>query len=66
MDGRSKYARMKKMIEALDIKEIHIDKLKLLIAMEIGSGEKTISDTLHQLDTFGFIKEFKPFWFKIK
>jgi len=65
MDGRTKFSRVKRLIDSLEDREYHLDEIKKLIMMEIGSQPKTIADTLNLMTNFQMIKEIRPFIFKI-
>jgi len=65
MDGRTKFSRVKRLIDSLEDREYHLDEIKKLIMMEIGSQPKTITDTLNLMTNFHMIKEIRPFIFKI-
>ncbi len=66
MDGRTKFSRVKKLIDSLEKRKLyHMNEIKKLIMMEIGSQEKTISETLKLMTDFQMIKEIRPFIFKI-
>ena len=66
MDGRLKYSRIQKLVISLDDKkDYHLDELKLLIRMHIATSEPAVVETVHQLVSFGFMKEVGPFKFRV-
>lgn len=65
MDGRTKYSRIVKLINSIEEEVLHLDKLRRIIMMEIGSSPKLVTETLHLMTDFGLIKEIDDFQFQI-
>ena len=57
MDGRTNFARLKKMLEDKAGKIFNLDELKMLIAMNIGSTPSTIDNALRTMGMTGLIKD---------
>lgn len=65
MDQRTKYAKIVRVINSISEDVLHLDKLKRIIQMEIGSAQKIVTETLYLMTDFGLIKEIEPFKFQI-
>lgn len=67
MDGRTVYSKVLKMIDENELrgKTIHLDKLKTLIRMYIGSQEKSVISTLKVMNDLMMMTETEPFQYHI-
>ena len=65
MDNRTVFAKVKKMIEELDQKEITLFELENLIMLNIGSAPSTISTALKTLSVSGLLKDIGNSRFKV-
>lgn len=69
MDGRTGYSRIVKMFESLEGDDIqmHLDNIKNMIRMNLGTSEKIVVENLRLLSVMGFIRENseKPFYYFI-
>jgi len=65
MDGRSRYAKVQKILKPIVGKTIHMDKLWRRIIIDIGGSDTVVRDVMKLMITLGLINEVKPFYYKI-
>ena len=66
MDKRSRFSKIKKVIERISSKDtIHLNDLRKVIAEEVGMSDGVIRDSLRNLIDFGYIKEVEHLVFSI-
>ena len=66
MDGRTRYSKAKKVLQNIVGEEMHSEKLRRKIMMEIGTSENLISDTIKMMMELGMIREIDHMIFKIE
>lgn len=65
MDKRNSYYRLKEMLEEYKGKTLSIHELKTLISVNLGCGDKTISQHLRSMGMTGLIEDIGDCKFKI-
>ena len=65
MDGRSTYNRVAKMMEDIESQTIHMNDLRKIIMMNIGSAERTINSCLKIMNEMGILKDLGNYKFEI-
>ena len=65
MDKRITYERLKDMMQKVPAGEVHLDKLRSLIIMNIGSTERTIYSCLRIMSETKMIKDLGNSKFKV-
>ena len=65
MDGRTRYNKIRKVLEPIVGKELHMDKIRRRIMIDIGSSEEVVRDCIRLMIDLGLIVETKAFVFKI-
>jgi len=64
-DGRSRYAKIKRILKPIVGKTLHVNKLWRRIMIDIGASEQTIRETMKLMLSLGMIQEVKENQYKI-
>ena len=65
MDGRSRYNKIKQLLEPIVGQTLHVEKIRKRIMIEIGTSDQVIYETMKLMIDLGMIAEVKAFVFKI-
>ena len=66
MDGRSRYKKIENVrLRIKEISPLHLERLKHIISIEIGSSEKVVSEVVNQMVSLSIIKEIEPMVYKV-
>lgn len=66
MDGRSRYNKLKTMLKPLQGQKMHLEKIKRLVMIDIGSSEACIQETTKFMIDVGMIREVDNWIFEVK
>lgn len=61
MDGRTRYAKLKRLADQLPDEELHAEKLKYLIKLHVAATPRIASECMALMLEMGLVKEVKPF-----
>lgn len=65
MDGRTRYNKIKRLLEPLVGETLHIDKIKRRIMIDIGTSDVCLEETCRLMIKLDMIKEIKHCVFKV-
>lgn len=65
MDGRSRYNKVKKLLEPLVGQTLHVERIKEKIIIDIGASDACLEETLRLMIKLGLIQEVEHCVFKI-
>ena len=65
MDERNRYNKIKKLLKPIVGTEIHMDKLKRRVMIDIGSSDAVVRESIGFMMSLGLIYECKPWVFKV-
>ncbi len=64
-DGRSRYAKIIKILKPIVGKTLHMNKIWRRIMIEIGASDKTIRECMNLMINLGMIHEVKENYYKV-
>jgi len=65
MDGRTRYNKIKKLLNPIVGQTFYLDKLKNRVRIDIGTSDKVVIETIRLMIDLGLIKEVSNLKFKI-